>query len=119
MSPKIAGQLFIYNEANAKFEVIKTKWSINGYLARSILMLLVCGTMMDRIISIKIRPEKSTEAHSKLCLMMIVSCLLMAERYRIRSKYPNEFVSFFNGVSNLESTLTKGNLNIFKSSIHL
>lgn len=108
LSPKIAGQLFMYNEATAKFEVIHTKWSKNGYISRSVLMLLVCTTMLDRIISINFHPEKDTEAHSKLCLMMIVSCTLMAERYRIRTLYPNEFVLFFNQIAKLESTLTKG-----------
>lgn len=107
MSPKIAGQLFTYETKRQKIEIKEMKGGKNGYKTRLIFLLLNAAVILLRILSNTTVGNDATsrcrvKTELNLYFMVLGSCLVCAERYRVRSKFPEHFVIFFNDIIHAE-----------------
>ncbi len=102
ISPNIAGQQLIYNFENQKFEAIHELSTLNGLKRRFILFCLITIATIIRIIGLKLKMkaprETNVSVETNICIMILFMFTVVAERYRIRGKFPNDFVDFLNGV---------------------
>lgn len=120
-SPKIAGQLLIYNYKNQKFEKVLQKRAQIGLKIRFIvfyfLTLATVVRIMDSNLQMKGNERKGNPiVETNMCIMVLFVFVLFAERYRSRSESPGDFIDFLNGAILLEQKCERGKYlkNIFE-----
>ncbi len=113
ISPNIAGQQLIYNLQNQTFGAIFERGHIYGLKRRCILFSLLTIATIIRIIDLKRQMkaqnlEGRPSVETNISIMMMFMFVVTAERYRTRSKFPNDFVDFLNGAMVIEKTYGNG-----------
>lgn len=110
-SQKFGGKMLTYNSKTGTFEAIHRKWIQDGLKLRSILFGLITVAMGIRILDLKLKATEgkaSASVETNLSIMMLLIFLLITERYRHRSKFPNYFVNFLNGAIKMEKFYGRG-----------
>lgn len=112
-SPKLAGKLIKYNDHKKCFEIYDKNCIKKGYKIRSLFLLFNATALLLRILVInfprKFQSSKSTNnTDMNLCFMMLLICIVPAERYRVRGKFPDEFATFFNQIIRFEGIHIRG-----------
>lgn len=111
-STTIAGQLFRYN-ANRKYFAGSDEKNQKWFKVRSIFLLFNAAAVILRMLimsySTVLQTDKSyNRSDMSLCVMMLFICLVPAERYRVRGNFPEEFITFFNQVIQVQTIETRG-----------
>lgn len=111
--PKVAGQIFTYNTKKKIFEVNNKDKATKGFQMRSIFLFSNAAAILLRIISTYFQAnDESSQSKMKtemnLCMMMLYGCIVPAERYRVRGYFPENFVTFFNQVIQVETRQNQG-----------
>lgn len=113
MSPRVTGHLFIYNSKRNRFET-RSNNAKNGFKARSFFLFVNGGAVLLRILNSNVS-GCNTEAckgtvttDMNLSIMMMLVCIVIAERYRVRGTNPDDFATFFNQVIQVETLLRRG-----------
>ncbi len=112
-SPKVAGQLFTYNAKYNKFEIVERQGAANKFKARWIFLQIISATMILRVVDIRLLSQNESRdgnkvAQQNMCIMMFLMCALTGERYKIRGRFPQDYISYFNGVIEFEKKYIKG-----------
>ncbi len=114
ISPTICGQLFSYDATQNCIKILDKPSARHGFKWRGKLFAFIAAEMIFRILDRKLNftqevYTENTRVDISMCMLMFLPCLVVAERYRVRSKFPDEFKSFFNGVIQMEKIHGKGN----------
>lgn len=112
VSPKIAGQLFLYKPAKDKVQLLnKNVGCRKGFKFRWLFMITIAFSIFARIIiSTQNNKDVNTNAtvEINLCILMLALLLFVIERYRMWTYYPEDFVDFLNGAIKMERKKTAG-----------
>lgn len=111
-STKIAGQLFTYNVTRKCF-VDWDKQNKKLFTIRSIFLFFNTAAVLLRMLIMNFSTVNQTDKSKHItdmsfCVMMLFVCLVPAERYRVRGTFPEEFVTFFNQIIQVETIETQG-----------
>lgn len=102
-SPKIVGQLLLYNETSKSAKILPenkaTEHTTKGFKLRWIFLLSIQLSMLLRILDLKFSPNyENKTVEINLCAMMLFICVETSEGYRVWAYNPNLFLSFFNNI---------------------
>lgn len=108
-SNTIVGQQLIYNSKNQNFEAIRKRKTRIFLKMRLILLSLISIATIVRIIDVNLqiksnRQQGNHSVETNMCIMILFMLVLIGERYRIRSKFPNDYVKFLNGAIAIEKS---------------
>lgn len=108
-SNTIVGQQLIYNSKNQNFEAIRKRKTRIFLKMRLILLSLISIATIVRIIDVNLqiksnRRQGNHSVETNMCIMILFMLVLIGERYRIRSKFPNDYVKFLNGAIAIEKS---------------
>lgn len=111
--PKVAGQIFTYNTKKKIFEVNNKDRATKGFKMRSIFLFSNAAAILFRILNTYFQAttessQSKLKTEMNLCMMMLFGCVVSAERYRVRGNHPENFVTFFNQVIQVETRLNQG-----------
>ncbi len=111
-SPKITGRLFAYNTSKNKFELASSKSAKIEFRNRWIFLLLNAAAILLRILDAKFLNAHQVGILNKtveinICVTLCFICIVIGEGYRIRAKYPEDYLSFLNKTIEMELNLAK------------
>lgn len=107
--PKIVGTLYTYNSGRTAVETIKNLRTRNGFMARWILLMLILVSMITQFVMLKAQSYKDDKLMEVIfSILMITFTLVLTERYRIKTMFPEELTTFLNAAISFENTYVKG-----------